>query len=80
MTSYILSNNYKNGLRIILEPEGFPYTIDKNQKVTVTVKGDNPAFECCHSIDSDGVNCVLFWPDRGTIEIDLNGNNILELM
>ena len=80
MTSYILSNDCNAVLRIILEPEGFGYNINKNQKVTVTVKCDNPAFECCHSIDSDGVNCVSFWPDRGTIEIDLNGKNILELM
>ena len=80
MTSYILSNDCNAVLRIILEPEGVFYNLDKNQKVTVTVKGDNPAFECCHSIDSDGVNCVSFWPDRGTIEIDLNGKNILELL
>ena len=80
MTSYILTNDYNAVLRIILEPEGVFYNLDKNQKVTVTVKGDNPAFECCHSVDSDGVNCVSFWPDRGTIEIDLNGKNILELL
>lgn len=80
MTSYILSNDYNAVLRIILEPEGVFYNLYKNQKVTVTVKGDNPAFECCHSVDSDGVNCVSFWPDRGTIEIDLNGKNILELL
>ena len=79
MMIYQLSNDYNAVLRIILEPEG-GYNLDKNQKVTVTVKGDNPAFECCHSVDSDGVNCVSFWPDRGTIEIDLNGNKILELL
>ena len=79
MMIYQLSNDYNAVLRIILEPEG-GYNLDKNQKVTVTVKGDNPAFECCHSVDSDGVNCVSFWPDRGTIEIDLNGKNILELL
>ena len=80
MTSYILSNDCNAVLRIILEPEGFVYNLNKNQKVTVTVKGDNPAFECCHSVDSDGVNCISFWPDRGTIEIGLNGQNILELL
>ena len=80
MMIYQLSNDYNAVLRIILEPEGVFYNLDKNKKVTVKVKGDNPAFECCHSVDSDGVNCVSFWPDRGTIEIDLNGNKILELL
>lgn len=80
MTSYILSNDCNAVLRIIIEPEGFIYDIKANQKVTVTVNGNSSAFECIHSVDKEGVRCVSFWPDRGTVAIDFNGQNIINLI
>jgi|APGre2960657444_1045066.scaffolds.fasta_scaffold45071_1 hypothetical protein len=80
MTSYILNNDCNAVLRIILEPEGFIYDIKANQKVAVTVNGESPAFECSHSVDKEGVRCISFWPDRGTVAIDFNGQNIINLI
>lgn len=61
MKSYQLRNDCDAVLRIIIEPEGFIYDIQANQKVTVTVNGDSSAFECIHSVDKEGVLGVFLF-------------------
>jgi|GEM_PF-4230402 len=80
MTTYDLKNDYDGILRIIIEPEAIEYDLKPNEQATVIMSGDSPAFQCKHFADKEGINCVAFWPDRGLVEIRLNGRNIIDLV
>jgi hypothetical protein len=79
MTTYDLKNDYDVVLRIIIEPEAVEYDLKPQQRVTVIVVGDSPAFQCKHFMDKDGFHCVAFWPERGSVEIHFDGKNIMDV-
>ena len=80
MTTYDLKNDYDRILRIIIEPEAIEYDLKPNEQATVVVIGGSSAFQCKHFVDKEGINCIAFWPDRGTVEISFDGRNIVDLV